>query len=114
MATYAERCDARRAVLEIALERFVGVCRSRPDVRAVMVFGSLGSGRVGPRSDLDLLVVRETAIRGIERAADLAVAADLGIELDLIVVTPTELRDALPTTSFGRTLLETARTVYAA
>lgn len=114
MATYAERCIARRTVLEAALERFVDMCRARPDVVAVMVFGSLGSGRVGPRSDLDFLVVRETTIRGIERAADLAVAADLGVEHDLIVVTPTELRDALPTTSFGRTLLQTARTVYAA
>ncbi|MDQ2857866.1 MAG: nucleotidyltransferase domain-containing protein [Candidatus Eremiobacteraeota bacterium] len=114
MATYAERKAARQRELERALERFVQVCRDRPDVRAVFLFGSLAEWRVGPRSDLDILVVRETAVRGIERGSDLAIAADVGVPLDLIVVTPDEFREGLPATSFGRTLLATARSVYAA
>lgn len=77
-------------------------------------FGSFAAARTGPRSDLDLLVVRETAIRGIERGADLAIEADVGVALDLIVVTPEEFRDRLPTTSFGRTILASALAAYAA
>ncbi len=84
------------------------------DVRAVYAFGSFALERVGPRSDLDLLVVRETAVRGIERGTDLAAATDLGVALDLIVVTPYEYRERLPQTSFGRTILSSARSVYAA
>ena len=112
--TFAERAAARRRELEIAVDRFVAVCRERPDVRAVYAFGSFASGEIGPRSDLDLLVVRETTIRGIERGTDLAAEADLGIALDLIVVTPAEYREKLPTTTFGQTILATARALYAA
>ena len=111
---FAERVAERRRELEAAVAAFVAVCRRRPDVRAVFAFGSFASGEIGPRSDLDLLVIRETSIVGIERGTDLAAEAGLGIALDLIVVTPAEYRDRLPTTSFGRTILATARVVYAA
>ncbi len=114
MKTFHERSAARRRELEIALERFLGVCRARPDVRAVYTFGSFAASKTGPRSDLDLLVVRETTVRGIERGADLAIEADIGVALDLIVVTPEEYDEKLPTTSFGRTVLSSARSVYAA
>ncbi len=114
METYAKRCEARRRRLDEALQRFIAVCRGREDVRAVYVFGSLATGAVGPRSDLDLLVVRDTDVRGIERGADLAGDAAVGVSLDLIVVTPAEFRDRLPHTSFGRTLMATAENVYAA
>lgn len=86
----------------------------RPDVLAVYTFGSFAASKIGPRSDLDLLVVRKTTVRGIERGTDLAIAADVGVALDLIVVTPDEFREKLPTTSFGRTILTSARSVYAA
>lgn len=92
----------------------MNVCRVRPDVRAVYTFGSFATSTIGPRSDLDVLVVRETKVRGIERGTDLAIAADVGVALDLIVVTPQEFSEKLPTTSFGRTILTSARSVYAA
>jgi len=114
VGTYVERSAARRRDLEVALERFLRVCRTRPDVRAVYAFGSFALAQTGPRSDLDLLVVRETTVRGIERGTDLAIEADVGIALDLIVVTPAEYRERLPATSFGRTILSSARAVYAA
>ena len=111
--TYTQRSAARRRVLEDALERFVSVCKNRPDVHAVYAFGSFALAQTGPRSDLDLLVVRDTTVRGIERGTDLAVEADVGVALDLIVVTPAEYRDRLPATSFGQTILASARAVYA-
>ena len=83
-------------------------------MRAVFAFGSFATGKSGPRSDLDLFVVRVTAIVGIERGTDLAAEADLGIALDLIVVTPEEFGDKLPMTTFGQTILSTARQVCAA
>ena len=58
--------------------------------------------------------MRETTVRGIERGTDLAIEADIGVALDLIVVTPDEYNKKLPTTSFGRTILSSARSVYAA
>jgi len=111
---FTERVESRRRELEIAVDRFVAVCRRRPDVRAVYAFGSFATGKIGPRSDLDLLVVRITAIVGVERGTDLAAEADLGVALDLVVVTPEEFSEKLPTTTFGQTILSTARPLYAA
>lgn len=111
---YAVRVEQRRAELDDALARFVEVCRTAPGIRAVYVFGSMSSGHVGPTSDLDLLVVRDTDVEYRDRGDDLRRLARLGVRIDLIVVTPQEYRERLPTTSFGRTILETARCVHAA
>ena len=111
---YQERVSHRRALLKNALDRFVAQCRELHDVRAVYVFGSLGSGHVGPRSDLDLLVIRDTTIRSpIERAADLVRESRGGVGVDVVVVTPLEF-EALPASSFGRTILQSSQLVYAA
>ncbi len=115
MPTYDERSKARRVELEVALAEVVRVAKGFPDVRAVYVFGSLGRGDVGPTSDLDVLVVRETELRGARRAIDFAEATTaVVVPLDLVVVTPAEFRDSLPVSSFGRTILRDARRVDAA
>jgi predicted nucleotidyltransferase len=94
MSFYRRLSAARAAVLEDAIEKFVAVAKRHADVEAVYAFGSAAERRVGPKSDLDLLVVRETAL--------------------VVVVTPAEYRERLPLTSFGRTILATARRVDAA
>ena len=110
----AARAAARRALLERGIERFVAICSERPDVRAVYVFGSYARGEVRPRSDLDLLVVRETDVRRIDRDLDLRLAFDVPIGIDVIVVTPQEYAHRLPATGMGRTILAEAKRVYAA
>ena len=101
-------------MLERALRRFIEVCRAQGDVREVYVFGSLARGDVGPTSDLDVLVVRDTKARRAERDVDLRIAFDVPVGLDAIVVTPAEYREQLPTTGFGRTILAEAKLVHAA
>lgn len=58
-----------------------------------------------PSSDLDLLIVRETNARPLDRADDLYLEAPSRIGFDAVVVTPDEFRDRLPRTPFGRTVL---------
>ena len=114
MQRYAERCAERRAGLTAALERLVAACRAEPEVREAYVFGSYATGTVGPTSDLDVLVVRETQLGVVERVADLKLAARGPVAIDVIVVTPGEMSSTFRASSFGRTVLETAKRVYAA
>ncbi len=111
---YEIRVDERRIALETGLQRLLEVCRGKRDIRAVYVFGSLASGKIGPTSDLDILVVRETDVPYHDRGDDLRIESRPGVRLDLIVVTPEEYRERLHQTGFGRTILSTARRVYAA
>ncbi len=60
MKPSATRATERRARLTAALGAPVERARSLSDVRAVYVYGSYAAGRVGPHSDLDVPVVRDT------------------------------------------------------
>ncbi|GAC1309612.1 MAG: hypothetical protein NVS2B3_00400 [Vulcanimicrobiaceae bacterium] len=114
MQLYAARCEDRRALLGFALARVIDVCRAEPSVREAFVFGSYASGTVGPTSDLDVLVVRETALGIVDRVVDLTLAVGTVAPLDLIVVTPGERDTTFAASSFGRTILASAKRVYAA
>lgn len=114
IGTLAERVAARRSLVERGLERLIAICATLPDVRAVYVFGSFARDDVRVRSDLDALVVRETSLRRLERDLDIRLAFDVSVGLDLIVVTPREFTEELPTTGIGATILREGRRVYAA
>ncbi|GAC1443966.1 MAG: hypothetical protein NVS2B8_17280 [Vulcanimicrobiaceae bacterium] len=114
MKDLATRSAERRDRLERALQRFVASARTFPDVRAVYVFGSFARNEVGVRSDLDLLVIRDTTRRGPMRGEDLAVDALVGIECDLLVLTPAEFAQRGLGTTFWRAVIDEAKLVYAA
>jgi predicted nucleotidyltransferase len=111
---YATRVEERAATLDAALADFIAICRTKSDVRAVYIFGSFASRTIGPTSDLDILVVRETDAAYWNRGDDLRKEAALRVPADLIVVTPSEYRERLAANGFGRTILASARCVYAA
>jgi predicted nucleotidyltransferase len=111
---YRERVAERRERLTLALQRFVEVCRNDASVIAVYAHGSFVTGKIGPTSDLDLLVVRETDLPRHFRADDLVLAATGDVPLDVLVVTPQEFAERLPTSTFGATILATMRRVDAA
>ncbi len=68
-----------------ALKRF-------PELRKVVLFGSLARGEATPRSDADLLFVVEEAGPFLERPARyLPFFEDLGFPVDLLVYTEPEL-----------------------
>ncbi len=114
MERFAVRAARRRAVIEQAIDELVRIARGASDVREIMVFGSYAKDRVGPTSDLDVLVVRDTDLPRSQRGDDLLVAIRAGVGIDMIVVTPSERVDVLPGTSFGATILAEGRCVYAA
>jgi predicted nucleotidyltransferase len=64
----------------------------------IILFGSRGSGHAHPDSDIDLLVVKQTSERLVDRIARVRrILADPGrrIGLDIIVVTPEEVERRL-------------------
>lgn len=111
---YAVRCADRHRALAAAVERVVAACRSRSDVREAFVFGSFARDEVGPTSDLDVLIVRETTLGIVDRVADLKWDARGEVGLDLVVVTPNELATTFAASSFGRTVIAGSRRIYAA
>ena len=66
----------------------------RHDVLSVIVFGSVARGEASRRSDLDLIIVRHTEKRFLDRYDDLfseIVRAVPGMDVDALIYTPQEL-----------------------
>lgn len=110
---YADRSLARRALLDAAAQELVTVCSRLPDVLAVYVYGSYARDAVGPASDLDALIVRETELPRFQREDDIRRFLRTAVGFELLIVRPDEFAEQLPANSVGRTILAEAKLLYA-
>lgn len=107
------RSDSRRVELESALHTFVaGIART--DARKAILFGSLARGEVGPKSDLDLVVIRDSAEPFVRRGEDLLRLLPPGTPVDLLVYTPEEWQNLVASNAFLRTVQKEGIVVYEA
>jgi hypothetical protein len=94
--------DIRRVILGV-VERI----RREYRLKRIVLFGSYANGNPGPDSDIDLLIVKDTAERPIDRRVAVArIAADPNrlIPVQPPVLTPGEVESRLAVgTSFCRT-----------
>ena len=83
----------------------------------VILFGSRASGRAQPDSDIDLLIIKETQARFIDRWAEVrSILSDSTrfVSLDTLVLTPQELADRLQVgDQFIEEITRTGRVLYA-
>ena len=102
------------AVIEDMVERLVEAYRPAK----IILFGSYGCGSPRPDSDLDLLIIKETAERLLDRCA--AVRRILSdprrtVPLETLVLTPAEVSGRLAAgDQFVAGILEKGRVLYAA
>lgn len=93
--------------------RIVEALRAALAPERILVFGSYARGESGPDSDLDLIVVAPSAKRWLDRQVEARLALDTDLAVDVIVLTPEELRERIDSgdPSF-RVVLAEARTLY--
>lgn len=84
------------------------------DPERIILFGSHAAGRADEGSDIDLLIVKDTAERPIDRRIQVErLLSDRRVALDLHVYTPQEIWDLYGAGSpFIEEVLETGRLVY--
>jgi uncharacterized protein len=95
--------DAQKVIDQI-IERF------HPE--KIIVFGSYAIGTADQESDLDLLVVMETELKLIRQAAEIAVAIDHHIPVDVLVRKPEHMITRPPGDIILREILQTGVAVY--
>jgi len=75
--------------LERIIDEMVARIVDRFDPERIILFGSAGRGRVGPDSDVDLLVVMPVEGSKREKAVEIGVAVnDIPLPKDIFVTTP--------------------------
>ncbi|MCX7750306.1 MAG: nucleotidyltransferase domain-containing protein [Candidatus Bipolaricaulota bacterium] len=98
-----------REAVEAALAQWVKELAARPEVEAVVLFGSFASGRAVPGSDLDLLIVlREDPRPFLDRLPDY-MPDDLPLPVDVFPYTRAELEAGQP---LGEDALRTGRVLW--
>lgn len=79
-----------KAALEAELARILPLLIREYGAEKVIVFGSLATGEVGEWSDIDLVVIKETDKRFMDRIDDVARITRPQLAADVVVYTPAE------------------------
>ena len=82
----------RKEALERELHKIVAILVEKYKPEKIILFGSLATGRIHEWSDVDLLVVKETSTRRLYRRAEALKGIERNIPIDLIILTPEEVR----------------------
>lgn len=92
------------------VQEIVEACRPSQ----IYVFGSYATGTAHARSDLDLLIIQHSRLPRHRRGAGMrGRLARIAVDVDLVFVTPDELRDELMrASSMMSAILPSARLVY--
>ncbi|HNX39058.1 MAG TPA: nucleotidyltransferase domain-containing protein [Methanothrix sp.] len=93
------------------LERILTRLKADPSVRQVLLFGSLARGDARDHSDIDLIVVKETNLRFLDRLDEFY--DDAREAMDILVYTPQEFEE-MKERPFVRRALKEGRMLYEA
>jgi uncharacterized protein len=82
--------NEKEKALKSELDRIVGVIKKEYKPDKIILFGSLAQGNVHEWSDIDLLIVKETEKRPVDRAIEICKLIHPNVGIDLFVYTPVE------------------------
>ncbi|GFN23145.1 nucleotidyltransferase domain-containing protein [Thermanaeromonas sp. C210] len=113
MSAVKDKISLRRKLLLKEAERITQKLAGL-GVQKVILFGSLGKGRVHSGSDLDLLVVWDTELRFMDRLDVIYRTVSPAVALDLLVYTPEEFAELVRTRPFIRQIVNEGKILYEA
>ncbi len=87
--------EERQSELNKELSRIVNIIIEDYQPDKIILFGSLAEGNLHEWSDIDLLLVKETALRPIDRCLELFRLIQPNIGIDLFIYTPEEYASLL-------------------
>ncbi len=78
----------------------------------VILFGSLATGNVGRASDIDLIIVKDTDKRFMDRLDEFYVGLEPNVGMDILVYTPAEFEEMKVTSSLVRRAIREGKVLY--
>jgi len=82
--------EERKILLDAELKKIVEVLKQKYDPERIVLFGSLLDGNIHEYSDIDLLIIKKTSKRPIDRIIEVAQIINPSLGVDLFVYTPEE------------------------
>ena len=103
--------EKRKKVLETELERIKSQIPAL-DVQKVILFGSLATGKVGKSSDLDLIIVKKSDEKFLDRMDEFYEKLDSKVSMDIMVYTPEEFEKMSETNTFIKRAIKEGKILY--
>ena len=104
--------------IELVVKRILEKLITEYSPEKVILFGSYAWGDPGPDSDIDLLIIKETSDRFIDRCAkvqDILTGTHRGYPVETLVLTPEEVQNRIAIgDSFIGEILDRGEALYAA
>ncbi|MFH1633626.1 MAG: nucleotidyltransferase domain-containing protein [Chloroflexota bacterium] len=105
--------DTWKTSLELELARFVELVINRFDPQRIILFGSLAQDNPKVWSDIDVIVIRETDARFIDRGLEIRSAFHPRVGMDILVYTPEEFEHlCVERIFFRQEILEKGKVLY--
>lgn len=105
--------EKRKGVLEKELERILPILVNL-NVRKIILFGSLSMGKVHRSSDIDLIIVKDSNQRFLDRLDEFYRAVKPNYGIDFFVYTQEEFEEMNKTNPFLRRAVKEGRLLYEA
>ena len=103
----------RRRLLEAELQRYLALLRDHYRPERVLLFGSLAVGDTGEWSDIDLVIIKETNQRFLDRIKEVMQLLRPRVGVDILVYTPAEFARLSQERAFVRDeIMGKGRVVY--
>ncbi|MBA7655669.1 hypothetical protein ES703_63576 [subsurface metagenome] len=91
----------RKEALQEELRRIIAILVEKYQPEKMVLFGSLAAGRINEWTDIDLLIIKETEKRPLDRALEAyCLLGNYREPMDIIVYTPAEVELLLREGSF--------------
>ena len=84
------RVQARRALLERELSRWLPLLIAHEQPDKIILFGSYCTGQVGEWSDLDMVIIKSTPAAFLDRTRQVLMLLKPRVGVDVLVYTPQE------------------------
>lgn len=104
--------EVRKEALEKELERIMTRI-DKTDIRKIILFGSLATGNIGLTSDIDLVIIKNTKERFLERLDRMCEEIEPRLAVDILVYTPEEFAEMREWNSFIRRVEREGKVLYA-
>jgi len=82
--------NERKKILKTELRRIVSIIKREYKPNKIILFGSLVNEKVHAWSDIDLLIVKDTEKRPVDRCIEICKLIHPNVGIDLFVYTPAE------------------------
>jgi len=105
--------EKRKEILEAELKRIKSQIPAL-DVQKAILFGSLATGRVGKASDIDLIIVKRSDKKFLNRVDEFYEKLNPKVSLDIMVYTPEEFERMRQTNPFIKRVIREGKILYEA